>query len=1085
MENTTSNTNEMINLSYEELDFVLSKVVSKNPNKEDIQTSNETLKKYSKNILSVEGFILQIKNNPNERIRQLSAILLYRKLEKHWLNMDKGACDTMKNIILGLLATEKNYLVLKAIANLVYRIAKLNLINKEWTDLLDYVFSDPNKYSADQAFLFELNLYIISELIESCSFYLKHKLEEIKVILQVALTMGSQRMKENSTKCLGNLVRSLEKEQLPLFKDLIPCIFKEIKNFTEETVLHIYETFCDFHINSLQFFDQYFDDIIPLTLEFLQNLEFNGNSKLVISEFLLMIGECKKKIFTKNDCQFLKQSLEVGFKLACEGDEDQDTSTGELSDYSIGMRMIDSLSQIIQSKYIFPICSGYIQKLMTSSDSNHRRAGIVALGAIAEGCCEKIKEILDQVVDTLVNSFMNDPDSKVKAAVILTMDQLTINCAPDINEYHPKVIPMLMQGIMCKEDEIIEKSLIELNYFCRNLDMELDDYVKELLPKLIDLLGSHKSVKVQEECLFALASIIGGAQNLIGETLFPILDTCKNIILHRNTEEEVELRANALDCVAHIAFVIKLEKFQPYMQFFTAFATECIKSDKYEFQDAGFMYFGSLAGIMGESISTDLPVLMARAFEILKDDSGLTTNKSKDEFGLDSDSDDDEDGQEEGKIQDVYVSDAFVDAKCSVILAITNFAKAAPTTFINFINEVFIHFENLWNYIHDNVNLELISAYQSLLISINDAEEKIKAFNGANLHEEPLAKKIWTTEIFPKYEKVFEESDLKEEVCKVLEAIYEIINNFGRNLFINNNSLQSIMNMCKLLLENQAVCQIKNDDEEEDPDHDEQILGGVVDIFLITSEKLGNDFHDSFTAAFPSLKKYLNVKRSENDRSMIFGCIADTLKYCKISSKFYFEILMASCEENIQKNMKRKDEDLFRHIAYLIGVLYEACPEFSISYLSNGLKLLQTIMESTKKTAKDNVIAALCRICVALQLNASNCEFFPKFVETILSNAPLKHDTFENPAVFKFIEYSYDKLDMKGYELYLENILLTLKTLILNEIKCGTSQALIKEIKTYLEVLNGNELLKTAIEKFVSSIPDAERERFINTVRNA
>ena len=334
--------------------------------------------------------------------------------------------------------------------------------------------------------------------------------------------------------------------------------------------------------------------------------------------------------------------------------------------------------------------------------------------------------------------------------------------------------------------------------------MELDDYVNDLLPRLINLLENHKSVKVQEECLFALASIIGGAQNLIGHTLFPILDTCKTIICNRTTDEEVELRANALDCVAHIAFVIKLEKFEPYMPFFTKFASECIKSDKYEFQDAGFMYFGAVAGIVGDAIATDLPILMECAFAILKDDSGLTTNKDKDEFGLDSDSEEEE-GKDEGKIEDVYVNDAFVDAKCSVILAITNFAKASPTSFVNYIQDVFINFESLWNYVHDNVNLEMIMAYQSLIVSINDAEEKIKLVNSqTGDNTESLAKKIWVGDVFPKYERVFEESDLKEEVCKVLESVHEIINHFGKSLFINNNTLEKIIGMCVSLLENKA-----------------------------------------------------------------------------------------------------------------------------------------------------------------------------------------------------------------------------------------------------------------------------------------
>lgn len=1077
---TNSINSNKVNLSYEELENILMKIISRNPNKEDIQHTNETIKKYSKNILSVEGFLMQIKNNPNDKIRQLSAILLNRKLEKHWLKMDKTTQETFKAMILEFISREKNFLVLKAIANLVYRIAKLNLISNEWSDLLNYIFTDPQKYSADQANLFELNLYVISELIESCSFYLKDKLEQIKTILELALQHGNQRMKEHSTKCLGNLVRGLEKEQLVYFKDLIPVIFKEIKNFSEETVLHIYETFCDFHINSLDFFNDYFEDIIPLTLEFLQSMEFNGNTKLVLSEFLLMIGECKKKIYTKNDCKFLLAALDVAFKLACSSDELDELRTGELSDFSIGMRMIDSLSQIIQSKYIFPICSNYIQKLLPSSDASQRRAAVASLGAITEGCCERIKEMLEEVVHTLSNSFLNDPDIKVRSSTILTLDQLTQFCAPEINEHHAKIIPMLVQGLSAKDDEIIEKSLIELNYFCRNLDVELEDYVNDLLPRLIFLLENHKSVKVQEECLFALASIIGSAQGQIQHTLFPILETCRNIICERISEEEVELRANALDCVAHIAFVIKLEKFRPYMDFFTKFAIDCIKSDKYEFQDAGFMYFGSLAGILGQAIANELPVLMEAAYNVLKDDSGLTGAEEKDEFGLDSDSED-EDSQG-GKIEDVYVSDAFVDAKCSAILAITNFAKACPCEFLTYIKDVFINFEALWDYIHDNVNLELIQAYHSLLLSVQEAEEK----SGTQQYDEPLAKKVWVMEVFPKFERVVEESDLKEEIVKVLEGIYAVINQFGKSIFANNNTFERIIKLSITLLENKATCQIKNDEDEDDPDHDEEILGGVVDIFLISSEKLENEFHNYFSTVFPYLKKYLSPKRLESDRSMIFGCIADTLKHCKTSTKFYIEILLSTCEENINKNAKRKNEDLYRHIAYLIGVLFESDPNSAKNYFTQALQMLQTIFKNSNSTAKDNVVAALCRISMGLELTPQGCELFPQILETILGNSPLKADSLENPVIFKFIQFAADKLDMKGYELYFENILNVVKMLVLNEIKCGTSKPLLTDIKNYLEMLNNNEVLKNAIEKFINdNMTDLERERFINTIRNA
>ncbi len=75
------------NLTYEQLDYLLGTIVSNNPNNTEIKQSQELLKKYSKNLLSVEGYLLHVKNNQNPKARQLAAILLNKKLEKHWQSM--------------------------------------------------------------------------------------------------------------------------------------------------------------------------------------------------------------------------------------------------------------------------------------------------------------------------------------------------------------------------------------------------------------------------------------------------------------------------------------------------------------------------------------------------------------------------------------------------------------------------------------------------------------------------------------------------------------------------------------------------------------------------------------------------------------------------------------------------------------------------------------------------------------------------------------------------------------------------------------------------------------------------------------
>lgn len=419
-------------------------------------------------------------------------------------------------------------------------------------------------------------------------------------------------------------------------------------------------------------------------------------------------------------------------------------------------------------------------------------------------------------------------------------------------------------------------------------------------------------------------------------------------------------------------------------------------------------------------------------------------------------------------------------------MAITNFAKACPKQFVVYLKDVFGSFEMLWGYVHDNVNLELIVAYEALLICMNEAEGAINNLEGMQAHDETLAKKAWAGDIFPKFEKIIEESDLKEEVAKVLESIYGIIDHFGAELFRNNNTLDRIMVLSKSLLEYKAVCQTKNEDEDdEDIDHDEQILGGIVDLFLIISEKLGNDFHTYFTQVFTCLKKYLSPQRSESDRSMVFGCMADILKNSKTSVKFYISLLFGSIEENMKRNMKKKHDDLFRHMAYLLGILFDSDPETSKEYFNSTMNYLQTIFENGGKTSKDNVIAAISRITVALNLNQSN-ELYGKIIDTVLSNSPLQNDPFENPTLLKFVIYLSDKMDITTFGLYFDKIMGILKILVLNEIKCGTSKQIFKDIKSYLELLNNNEIIKGYIENYVAvNLNDQERDRFVNSIRNA
>ena len=126
------------------------------------------------------------------------------------------------------------------------------------------------------------------------------------------------------------------------------------------------------------------------------------------------------------------------------------------------------------------------------------------------------------------------------------------------------------------------------------------------------------------------------------------------------------------------------------------------------------------------------------------------------------------------------------------------------------------------------------------------------------------------------------------------------------------------------------------------------------------------------------------------------------------------------------------------------------------------------------------MLAALSRIIISLNLSSTD-EFFNEILQIIFTNIPLKSDGFENATIVKLCFYIAQKVDIKPI---FNSIMETFRYVVLNEVSCGTTKELIKEIKVFLEVLNSKNELKQMMEAFIENIPTVEKERFISTIKN-
>ena len=1075
---------EVNNLSKENVLELFQILTSIKPDKQRLSIAQNILKKYMELPQSIDSFLFILASNPNPDIRQGSAIMLYKSLDYNWEDIPEQKQEEIKKKILELYSKEKAYKVLKMIGFAIFIISKRMLLLNKWDYLLDTIFASPEKYGKDQEKLFEINLHIIADLIGTMSTLLndKQKINQIKKILSTAFSQGNNKMKENATECLGYLIQNIDMDNLHFFKDLADFLFKDLTNCNEKVISKVYETLCDCRLEILNFFND-IEAPTKITIELLKDDNLKNNVKLMMSEFIYMIAKFKKKIFTQNDCKYLKELLLLSLELinSEENEENNIIEEDTMSLFRIGLNLINILTRTISSKKTFPFLIEIIRKYIQSQRSLERQGAIAIIGEMSEGCATPMKDNIEDIIDLLINTFTNDGNEKVKGQCIISMDYLSQFCSPEINEYYDKIIPMLLQGTFSKSEDIVEKSLMEINYFFSSIDLEMEDYLNmnselniKLLQKLIELINYSNNGSIQAKSLTALGAVVTNGHNLNTDKLIPILTSLKNITKTKNTPNDQKLIGNTLDCVGNILVVIKKEKFNPELEtYFNQFAFECIKSSVYDLQLGGLSYFSALAEIKKEEFAPLLNDVMIYLEKIIKDDSGIVEKaKEKDEIGLDSDSEELMEGNDE-----LYWNQDFMEVKTISLKCLSIFSKSCPKIFIDkYYKYTLEQLEFFSNYCNENLLFEVGDLYEAILISLGETK------NDKEVND------FWIKEVLIHYESFINETDDQELVGHIFGNMYNIIQHYGKNIFIDksknslNTSLDRIIDLTMKLLKSELPCQIRNKDAEDDEiEHEEDIFSAIQNICICLSEKLGDDFHNYFNQLYPELSKYLKMNYGEEDRENAFGIIAEVLKNTKISIKFYCDKLFEEIKKNLSGKKKVKsNENLFRHIAYLIGVLFYGDPSATKKYINQALQNLQYIFEKTKKEGKDNVIAALCRIIMALNYNKNNFNLFEKSLDTIMGNLPLKYDNNENLTVLDFFIYIIDMMDLAEYQKYLNNIMKTLHCIVIFDSKCETKEEDFEKVKGYINKLNQNETIKNLIEDIINKeFTPAEKEKFI------
>jgi hypothetical protein len=188
---------------------------------------------------------------------------------------------------------------------------------------------------------------------------------------------------------------------------------------------------------------------------------------------------------------------------------EDDEETGEFVQ-EIALWLIETLAITIKPKKIYPVLFEAAVNLIKSEDTNQINTGFLVLGAICEGCAEKVKKNLQNpIMNVLIPRGLAHSAPEVKGAAINALCYFSEHLIPDIFEYHGVIIPALLGHISDLSLKVASKALIAIDVFFDGMEQEdIIQYLAPAVPRLIEVLGNNNSTPLMKA---AAISAIGSS----------------------------------------------------------------------------------------------------------------------------------------------------------------------------------------------------------------------------------------------------------------------------------------------------------------------------------------------------------------------------------------------------------------------------------------------------------------------------------------------------------------------------------------------------------------------------------------------
>lgn len=954
------------------------------PDNDTRRQAEEQIRRLARDPQVVPALVHHLRTAKTPNVRQLAAVLLRKKITSHWPKLPPDSKASLKQALIDSITLDHSHPVRRASANVVSIIAKYAIPAGEWPELLPFLFQCSQSPQEDHR---EVALILFSSLTETIGATFQSHLNNLQPILLKCLQdETSSRVRIAALKAVGSFIEYVNDggDIVKMFRDFVPSILNIsrqcLANGEEDVASIAFEIFDELIESPAPLLGDSVRSIVQFSLEVSANQDLEINIRQQAIQIISWLVKFKASFLKKH--KLVVPILQVMCPLLTEtANEDEDS---DLAADRSAAEVIDTMAINLPRHVLAPVLE-FASVSFHHINPKYREAAVTSLGVISEGCCEHLKDKLEDCLKIVLEA-LKDQEQMVRGAASFALGQFAEHLQPEILSHYASVLPCILNALEDPSDEVKEKSYYALAAFCEDMGEDILPYLEPLICRLVMSLQSSPR-NLQETCMSAIGSVAAAAEQAFTPYAEKVLEMMKGFMVLIN-DEDLCARARATEVVGIVAMAVGRARIEAILPPFIEASISGFGLDYSELREYTHGFFSNVAEILGDSFTQYLPHVVPLVFSSCNLDDGSAVDiddADSIENGFGGVSSDD-DVNDEPRVRNISVRTGVLDEKAAATQAIGFFALHTKSAYAPYLEESLKILIRHSGYFHEDVRLQAVISLKHILTAV-------RAIPPAHADVLEKQKDVLDT-VLNIYIKTMTEDDDKEVVAQACMSVADIVKDCGFAAI--EPYMLRLAEVTLVLLRQESSCQqVESDGEDDgDIDHDEVLMDAVSDLLPAFAKVMGSYFDPIFAKLFDPLMKFAKSPHPPQDKTMVVATLAEVAQEMGAPISAYVDKIMPL----VLKELASSDATNRRNAAFCAGEICKNGGAAALKYYGDILRSLHNLFSNSESddAVRDNAAGAIARMIMVQPQSIPLNQVLPVFIKAL----PLKEDHEESMTVY-------------------------------------------------------------------------------------